>query len=280
MRITDIIDIVLVSVLLNFFFKFIKERRAGKLAVGIVFIIVIMFVSDWFDMYATNFILKNIVQVGIIALMIIFQPEIRSLLEKVGGNSMKGLAAISEEKDESGTNSMIDEVCLAASELSQSRTGALMVIERSTKLGDEIKTGVVVNADVSSFLIGNIFFNKAPLHDGAMIIRNNRIYACGCFLPLSTSQDIIKELGTRHRAGIGVSEVSDAVIVIVSEETGVISVALDGNLQRGYDRSSLKEELTNLLMGDANTLKPLTKIKKIIFRQKNNDKTKNGSDRN
>ncbi|MBE6552657.1 MAG: TIGR00159 family protein [Ruminococcaceae bacterium] len=269
MRIMDIIDILLVSVLLYYFFRFIKERRAGKLAAGIVFLITAMFLSEWLEMYALNFILENIIQVGIIALMIIFQPEIRSILEKVGGNSMKSIASISDTKTDTALTDMIGELSLAASELSASKTGALIVIERSTKLGDEIKTGVVVDAQVSSFLIGNIFFNKAPLHDGAMIIRDNKIYACGCFLPLSTSQDIIKELGTRHRAGIGVSEVSDAVVVIVSEETGMISMALDGKLQRGYDKLSLKEALTAVLVGEESTLKPIKKIRKMIIEAMN-----------
>jgi len=271
----DVIDIALVSVLLFYCFRFIKERRAGKLAIGVVFLIAAMFISEWLGMNALKFILQNVIQVGMIALIIIFQPELRSMLEKMGGNSLKSLTAIGDDKDVTKINSDIDEICTAASQMSATKTGALMIIERTTKLGDEIKTGIIVDSEISSFLIENIFFNKAPLHDGAMIIRENRIYACGCFLPLSTNPDIIKELGTRHRAGIGVSEISDAVVIIVSEETGVISVALDGKLERGYDKFSLKEALTNLLLTDDNTLKPLKKIKKIFFGQKSG-KDKNG----
>ena len=144
----------------------------------------------------------------------------------------------------------ITAICEAASELSREYTGALIVIERSTPLGEIIKTGTVINADVNVSLLKNIFFNKAPLHDGAVIIRGGRICAAGCFLPMSTNDDIIKDLGTRHRSAIGMSENSDAIIIVVSEETGTISLAIDGQLRRNYDYNTLKTELSNLLRDD------------------------------
>ena len=148
---------------------------------------------------------------------------------------------------------MINEVTEAACDMSLDKTGALIVIERTTKLGDIIKTGTIVNADTTAFLIRNIFFKNAPLHDGAMIIRDDRIYAAGCFLPLSTNNDIIKDLGTRHRAAIGMSENSDAVIVVVSEENGTISIAVEGELKRNFSYNSLKAELTRLLLNEKPT---------------------------
>ncbi|MEA4832544.1 Cyclic di-AMP synthase CdaA [bioreactor metagenome] len=264
MRISDIIDIIIVSVLLYYVFIFIRERRAGKLAIGILFLLLALLGSDLLGMNALNFILQNIMQVGMIAVIIIFQPELRSMLEKMGGNSIKNLNRIGEAKDIGEKQKAIEEICLAASDLSKSKTGALIVLERGTKLGDEIKTGVIVNADVSSFLIKNIFFNKAPLHDGAMIIRDSRVHACGCFLPLSQNADIVKDLGTRHRAGIGISETSDAVVVIVSEETGFISTAVDGKLVRGYDRYSLKDTLNSLMITEERANTPIDTIKRFF----------------
>ncbi|MBO5648690.1 MAG: diadenylate cyclase CdaA [Clostridia bacterium] len=248
--ITDLLDIALVSVMLFFAFRFIRERRAGKLALGIVLLFIIMVVSETLDMYVTRYLLQNIFQVGIIVVIVLFQPEIRSALEKIGGEPFKSIRGIGDQRDSTETLGVIREVCEACTDLARQKTGALLVFERTTKLGDIIKTGTVINADVSSFLLKNIFFNKAPLHDGATVISGNRIHSAGCFLPLSLNDNIIKDLGTRHRAGIGMSENSDAVVVIVSEETGTISVAVDGKLKRGYDASTLVAELESLLITD------------------------------
>ncbi len=256
MGIVDFVDIALVSVLLYYVFVFIRERRAGKLAVGVVFLLLAVMISDLVHMRSLGFLLENIVQVGMLAVIVIFQPELRSMLEKMGGNSIKGLTKLSEaNKDEAGRLVLIQELAEAAQSLSQSKTGALIAIEGGTKLGDEIRSGVILNADVSRYLIGNVFFNKAPLHDGAMIIRDGKIHACGCFLPLSHNQEIVKELGTRHRAAIGLSEVSDAFVIVVSEETGMISVARDGKLARNYDKESLTEELKRLLLPEEKKMK-------------------------
>ena len=266
-RFVDVLDIVLVSTLLFYIFLFIRERRAGKLAAGVIALLVGLFVSDFLEMKALHFIISSIVQVGFLALFIIFQPELRSILEKVGGNSIKGFGRLADTKSQmESIEKTVDAISVAAGDLSASHTGALIVIEQSTKLGDEIKTGVPIDALVNSFLIRNIFYDKAPLHDGAMIIRGDRIVACGCFLPLSTDPDIMQERGTRHRAALGMSENCDAVVVVVSEENGVISIAKEGHLLRNFDKYSLKDYLLTHLMNNASTNQPLTKRK--IFKRK------------
>lgn len=246
---TDIIDIALVALLLYLLLNFIRERRAGKLAIGVALLIVVQIISTVLDLHAMKFILQNIFQVGLIALVVVFQPELRSVLEKIGTEPIKGIKNIgnfADSKDNAVVSHYIKEICDAAADLSAERTGALIIIERNIKLGDVIKSGTIINADISSFLLRNIFFNKAPLHDGALIIRNWRLHAAGCFLPLSTNESIIKDLGTRHRAGIGMSEVSDAIVIIISEETGLISIASKGELRRGYTYNTLKLALEEI----------------------------------
>ncbi|MBQ8496883.1 MAG: diadenylate cyclase CdaA [Clostridia bacterium] len=244
----DFFDIALVAVLIFYFVKFIRDRRASKLAIGVGFVFGLLLLSEVFEMRAMNFLISNIVQVGVVAILIVFQPELRSALEKVGGSSFKTLKHTMSPKEKERSNSeSIENICQAVSELSREYTGALIIIERSTPLGDIIKTGTVVNANIVVAVLKNIFFNKAPLHDGAVVIRNNRVCAAGCFLPMSQNDDIIKDLGTRHRSAIGMSENSDAVVIVVSEETGTISIALNGELRRNYDYNSLKQELTSLL---------------------------------
>ncbi|MBR7183988.1 MAG: diadenylate cyclase CdaA [Clostridia bacterium] len=249
----DLLDIVILAVLIYYVYRFIWDRRAGKLAVGVALIIVILIISSALEMHALNFILQNFYQVGIIALLIIFQPEMRAALEKVGATPMTSLKNIGEQKDTEQIIEAIEAITEAACDLAREKTGALIVIERSTKLGEYIKSGVVINAQVNAFLLRNIFFNKAPLHDGAVIIRDYRVYAAGCFLPLSTQTDIVKDLGTRHRAAIGMSEISDAPVIVVSEETGTISLAYEGALKRNFNYSTLKQELLQILDPAAGT---------------------------
>lgn len=249
-RVIDIIDIIIVAFLFYWVFKFVRDRRAGKLLVGIVFLVFMLIGSDLLDMHALNFILTNLFSVGIVAIVIVFQPELRSALEKVGGESLKNFKGRMDSDEEAVIRSAISEVSKAAEDLSHTRTGALIVFERTTRLGDYIRTGTIVDATTSSFLLGNIFFNKAPLHDGAVIIREGRVHAAGCFLPLSNSDDIIKDLGTRHRAAIGMSENSDALVLVVSEENGIISVAADGELKRNFNRQTLEEYLVSVLVPD------------------------------
>ena len=262
----DVIDILCVSILFYFLYKFMRERRSGRLALGIAVLLIIKFASELFDMYLIQFILQNVFQAGLIAVAIIFQPELRSALEKVGASPLR-LRSISDTRTDA-VDLMINNIASAAADLSSTKTGALIVIERLTKLGDLILTGTVIDADPSPFLIKNIFFNKAPLHDGALIVRDTRLHAAGCFLPLSQNDDIVKDLGTRHRAAIGASENSDAVVVVVSEETGIISVAVEGVLYRGYDKKSLADELRQRLVtnpSDSNRYRI-----KNIFTPKNN----------
>ncbi len=252
MGIIDFIDIAIVAILFYYIYKFIRERRAGKLAAGLLILLALLLFSNLLNMHAMQFLLQNVFQVGMIAVIVVFQPELRSALEKMGSEPLRGLRSIGESKSSERTQTlvMISEVTEAVCDMSLDKTGALIVIERTTKLGDIVKSGTIINANPTTFLIRNIFFNKAPLHDGAMIIREGRLYAAGCFLPLSTNTDIIKDLGTRHRAAIGMSENSDAVIVVVSEETGTISVAVEGQLRRNFSYNSLKNELTGLLLSE------------------------------
>ncbi len=248
MRVVDFIDIIIVSVLFYYLYKFVKDRRAGKLAVGVLLLLTVFLISDLLQMHALTFLFSNVFQVGLIALIILFQPELRSMLEKVGGEPLKSIKNIGDQRTSSEVNTMISELSEAVCDMSKVKTGALIVIERSTKLGDIIKTGTVINANVDSMLIKNVFYNKAPLHDGAAIITGTRLYAAGCFLPLSSNDEIVKDLGTRHRAAIGMSESSDAIVIVVSEETGTISVAINGELKRNLDYNTLVNQLRSLLV--------------------------------
>lgn len=241
-RIVDVIDILLLSFILFYVYRFIKGRRAARLAIGLLLIAMVLVLSIVFDMRAIKYILQNFYQVGFLALIIIFQSDLRAGLEKVGNTPIKGFKSIST-REYRDIVSMCDRLSETAEGLSVTKTGALIIIERETKLGEYLTQGVIINADLEPLMLRNIFFNKAPLHDGAVIIRNRRIYAAGCFLPLSAA-DVNKDLGTRHRAALGLSEVSDALVIVVSEETGVISLASGGRLERNFDRSSLMQRLT------------------------------------
>ncbi|MBQ9086281.1 MAG: diadenylate cyclase CdaA [Clostridia bacterium] len=249
MGILDVVDILLLGLILYFLYRFIRDRRAGKLLIGLGIVLVLSLMGDALEMPATRFIFSDFRQIGVIAILILFQPELRSALEKVGGTSWSGIRSIAtESRDFAVINAEIDAICTAASDLSRDKVGALIAIERTTKLGEYIKSGVFIDATISPYILRNIFFNKAPLHDGAVIIRAGRICAAGCFLPLSTNEDIDKDLGTRHRAAIGLSECSDAIVIVVSEETGVISVVTEGNIQRNYNYNSLKQALNGMLV--------------------------------
>lgn len=243
---SDFIDILIVGILFYYVYVFIRDRRAGKLAIGVAALVVLQLLSELLDLVAMKFILQNIFQIGVIAIVVIFQPELRSMLERVGGDSLRGLKSIGEQRGEQAFSHFKNELCEAVKEMAMTRTGALIVIENSTKLGDVIASGTQINADVSALLLRNIFFNKSPLHDGAVVISNMRIHSAGCMLPLATKDNITKELGTRHRAAIGMSEQSDALIIVVSEETGIISVAHKGVLTREYDIVNLKLRLDEL----------------------------------
>lgn len=242
----DIFDILIVAILMYFAFTFIRNRRAGKLIVGVVLLLMLQFLARTFGLLTINFVLGNFFEVGVIALIILFQPELRSALEKMGSEPLKSLRMIADKNQAQQMTQMIESVCEASCQMAKEKTGALIVIERKTKLGEHINSGTVINADATAPLIENLFFKNAPLHDGAVVIRSGKVYAAGCFLPLSSNDDF-KDLGTRHHAAVGVSEVSDAVVVVVSEQTGTISVALEGKLRRNLDYVSLKRFLTAVI---------------------------------
>ena len=268
----DVIDIIIVSVLIYYAVKFIRDKRAAKLLIGIFFMVVVYMISDALNMYVLSFVLEYIFQVGVIALIILFQPELRSLLEKVGGTPLHSISRIVDQKNIQKVINSIDIISKSAAEFSAVKRGALIVIERTTKLGDIANSGILMKAALSAPLLKNIFYDRAPLHDGAVIIGSDlTIEAAGCRLPLSDSEEIPADVGMRHRAGLGISENSDAVIVIVSEETGVISVAVNGKLERYFDFYSLKIKLSELLI-ENHTAKPPKNTKK----QKNPDKTDKG----
>lgn len=249
-RFIDIIDILLLALLFYAFYHFIKNRRAGKLMTGLLLIIALLVLSTAFKMHAIKFILQNFYQVGMLAIIIVFQPELRAALEKVGNTPLSGLRNIgmNDTRDMATLNAGIDAVCEAVCDMSLYKTGALIVIERSVKLGEYIKPSNEISAKLSSRLLQNLFYDKAPFHDGAVIIRDMHIYAAGCVLPLTANENIDNSLGTRHRAAIGISEVSDAVAVVVSEETGTISIACEGQISRNFNYNSLKQELLSLLV--------------------------------
>ena len=272
----DAIDIICVAVILYFLYLFIKDRRAGRLALGVLLLLVFLFISELVELHVMGYLLRNIFQVGIISLVIIFQPELRSFLEKVGGSSLKGIRSITELGNADEALKIINEVSLAVSDMSDSKTGALIAFERTTKIGEYAATGTVINSDVNSLLIKNIFYNKAPLHDGALIIRKDKLFAAGCVLPLTQQTGLNRDLGTRHRAAVGLSENSDAVVVVVSEETGHISLAVKGTLEQDISTVTLKERLSEYLVSYsiADTIR--TRSRKNRKKKSAADKTENG----
>lgn len=243
-KITDILDIVIVAVVIYQLLKMIRETRAVQLVKGIALIFVLLQVSGWMNFTTVNYILKNIMQVGLFSIVVIFQPELRSLLERMGRSKFKNLIDFSSsQKGEYEISGMISEIVSATVNMSHTKTGALIVLERETKLGDIARTGTILDAAISASLLENIFVHNTPLHDGAVIIREDKIYAAACVLPLTSNSNLSRELGTRHRAAIGISESSDAAVIVVSEETGKISIALNGTLTRNLNENTLKNAI-------------------------------------
>lgn len=246
---TDALDILLLTLFFTLAVKFLRGRKAGALIIGILVCLVVFVVALILDLSGVKFILSGIFQIGALAVIIIFQPEIRDALERLGSGSIHGILTIGEQKRNKEMHyRSIDAISSAVRELSASKTGALIVIERTTQLEDVLQTGITINADVNSYLLRNLFFNKAPLHDGAVIIDEGRIAAAGCLLPLTRRSDVDSDLGTRHRAALGMSETSDAIIIVVSEETGIISVAHDCTLTRNFTAESLRKYLMNKIL--------------------------------
>ncbi len=251
--VTDTIDILLVALIIYYAIRMIRDSRAEQLIKGVVLLLFVYFFAWLFGFVTLKYLLELLFDNALLVLVVIFQPELRRILEKAA-NSRSGLPSLvsvfgNDQKEQhiQQLSRAIAAVANSARTLQQQKMGALIVFERNTRLGEIVNTGTVINADPTGELISNIFFNKAPLHDGAMIIRDGKVYAAGCILPLSDNHHISRELGTRHRAGVGMSENSDAVVVIVSEETGVISVAISGNLERNFTPESLRVKLSNEL---------------------------------
>ena len=242
-RITDIIDILIVAVAIYAIIKGFRKTRAAQLIKGIAIFLVVTYLADWLQLNMISFFLGNLIQIGFIAIIIIFQPELRRALEHVG-RSKFGKWFSTEEIDYS---EMVSEIIRASENMSKTNTGALMVFEKEAPLDDLLTGGTLINADVSSELLENIFVHNTPLHDGAVIIRNSKIYKASCVLPLSSNKDLSKECGTRHRAALGISEQSDCVSLVVSEETGKISIMHKGNMIRNLSISNLSELLMKLL---------------------------------
>lgn len=244
--INDVIDIIGVAYLIYKVITWIKDTRAWSLFKGIGVIILIAIIANLLRLHTIWWILSNAVPVGAIGVLVIFQPELRRALEQIGRG--KFLAAITGPDGEKGgtvlTEETVNAITRAVMKMAKVKTGALIVIEKETKLGDVERTGIMLDAIVSSQLLINIFEDKTPLHDGAVIISNNRISAATCFLPLTDSLEVSKDLGTRHRAAIGISEISDAIVIVVSEETGTLSMVQDGIIKRGLDTETLKRRLT------------------------------------
>ena len=249
----DAVDIIIVAFLIYGVVKLVRETRAGQLVKGLFLLVILFIISSYFNLVMVSRVLAYFFQFAFVAILIVFQPEIRKALEQVGRNNVgQSIAAVVTGRDRSydraqirkAINAVVDGVGI----LQQLKMGALIVFERKTKLGDIIETGTQINCEPSGQIVGNIFFNKAPLHDGAMIIRDGMIHAAGCILPLTKNTSVSAELGTRHRAALGVSEESDAVAVVVSEETGQISVAVNGVLARRFTRDTLRDVLEGYLI--------------------------------
>lgn len=268
----DIIDILLMSYLVYLLIKLVRETRAGQLIKGILFIIAAYIISSQLGLKAISYIIKSTLDVGLLALLIMFQPEIRRALEKAGRTKVGiNFLSFGENSDETSRwNTAIEAICDACVDLSATKTGALIVIERQTKLGEQVENGTVLNAVPSKELFGNIFFKNTPLHDGAVIIRDGMVLAAACFLPKPQKEEFInKKLGSRHRAAIGMSENSDAIVIVVSEETGHISIAENGGLTSDYTRFRLNEYLHEALIP-----KPAESKKKLPIKRKRNKRDK------
>ena len=259
--ISDFIDILIVAFLIYRVIWFVKKSNFINLAKGLLLILLALWLSGEFGLIMINYILRRAVELGMIALVILFQPELRRLLERVGSSFNRNHNAAG-----SVINAAIEQTVQACCDMSATKTGALIAFERKVPLGPVIATGTVINADANAELIKNLFFNKAPLHDGAVIIQNAKIAAAGCVLPLTQSRNLSKDLGMRHRAGIGLSEQSDAVVVIVSEETGAISLAIDGMLKRHLNAAALTELLHKELVVDEEKMTWKDQLKSIYQR--------------
>ena len=243
----DIVDILIVAYLIYKVIDLIRKTSSYNLARGLLVLLIALWLSGMFKLAMINYLLRKAVDIGLIALVIIFQPELRKLLAKMGSRNFYGFFS-SKAHETSEIDAAITQTVLACEQMSKTKTGALILFERNMKLNDIMATGTNIDSDITAELLKNIFYPKAPLHDGAAVIRKSRIAAAGCVLPLTSNNNLSKDLGMRHRAGIGASEQSDALVVIVSEETGAISVAIEGMLNRNLDKQTFEKILRNELV--------------------------------
>ncbi len=268
-RVPDIIDILIVAYLIYKLIGLIRRTNSHKVAKGVVIVFLVLWVSNWLNLTVIHFILSKTVEVGLLALVILFQPELRRALEKVGSGSI--ISLFRGDVPVQIVDTAITQTVIACKSMSKDKTGTLIVFERINKLDNQINTGTIVNSDTTAELLKNIFYNKAPLHDGAVIISDGRIAAAGCMLPLSSNQNLSRDLGMRHRAGIGMSEHSDAVVAIVSEETGAISIAVDGMLKRHLSPETFEKILRNeIIIEEALVTEKKKKSYRDLFRVKKN----------
>ena len=279
LRIADAVDIVIVAVLVYILLKFIRDSHTTRLLKGVILIIVGIQVVYLFNLHVTSYIFSKCAQIGVIALVVIFQPELRRALEELGRKNVifKVLKFENGNNESNFSDRSVEEITRATLEMAKAKTGALIVIRQQHDLGQFIETGIKIDGRISSQLLINIFEKNTPLHDGAVIIDENRVVAATCYLPLSDSSSLSKDLGTRHRAGLGISEVSDCIVVIVSEETGSISIAKEGKLIRYADASILKNEL--IKAQDKEEVKPRRFLKGRGRNEKDVNETKDVSDK-
>ena len=251
-RVADVLEIIILSWLFYRILRWIKNTRAWGLMKGALVLVVFILIANALQMNTIMWLVQNLLSVGLVGLVIIFQPELRRSLEELGRKRMVPILSSDSRKqgDDSFSDRTVNELVKASFEMGKAKTGALIVIEQDTPLGEYERTGIRVDGIVTSQLLLNIFEKNTPLHDGAVIIRGNRVTAATCYLPLSDNMEISKELGTRHRAGLGISEVTDSVTIIVSEETGAVSLVQKGQLMRGITSEKLKKELLKLKKDD------------------------------
>ena len=262
--ITDIIDILIVAFVIYKLMGLIKQTRAQQLMKGVIVLVAAAFFSGLFNLHTLNWILKGAVTLGAVAILVVFQPELRRALEYMGRS--KFVKAPLKQMDKEKGKQITSHIVRAVENFSKDRVGALIVFEKETILSDIMESGTIVDAEISEQLLGNIFYEGSPLHDGAVIIRDGRLYAAGCVLPLTRSNTISKELGTRHRAGIGITENSDALTIIVSEETGIISMASEGQLSRFLDIKTVEKTLLNMYLNKGERQGTMSVISRMINR--------------
>ncbi len=272
MQWSDYLDILVVSFLLYKLLPLLRNPSTMRVARAVVAVVVLASLTEVLHLYTVSFILEQFLAIGLLALVILFQPELRRMMDRIGNVRFRNLLSTTKPAQE--MNSVITQTILACEQMSKEKIGALIVFSREAPLDAYFKTGTVIDGQVSEQLLRNIFFPKASLHDGAMIIRDGRVAAAGCVLPLSESRRISADLGTRHRAGVGISEVSDAVVVIVSEETGTISVAVGGMLKRHLASQTLERLLRNELipMSDEDSSKLTVRLRQKLLKEKENNK--------